>query len=76
VSQLLDEPDWDIFYWAVEKRTPPERWQGTSLLEKCVPLGICYVSLADSMRCRLKKHAKNEGRVVRVMPELDHEGKI
>ncbi|GHJ88977.1 hypothetical protein NliqN6_5379 [Naganishia liquefaciens] len=57
-DKLLDEPDWDIFYWAVEKRTPPERWAGTSLLEK------------------LKKHAKNEGRVVRVMPELNQEGKI
>ncbi|KAI5451665.1 Succinate dehydrogenase assembly factor 2 mitochondrial [Naganishia albida] len=57
-DKLLDEPDWDIFYWSVEKRTPPERWQGSSLLEK------------------LKKHAKNEGRVVRVMPELNAEGKL
>lgn len=49
---LLDEPDWDIFYWSVEKREPPARWKGTPLLEK------------------LKKHAKNEGKVVRMMPEL------
>lgn len=32
--QLLDEPDWDIFYWSVEKREPPARWKGTPLLEK------------------------------------------
>lgn len=32
--QLLDEPDWDIFYWSVKKRDPPARWKGTSLLEK------------------------------------------
>ncbi|WVQ72267.1 succinate dehydrogenase assembly factor 2, mitochondrial [Cryptococcus sp. DSM 104548] len=51
-DKLLDEPDWDIFYWSVEKRDPPPRWKGTNLLEK------------------LKKHAKNEGKVVRMMPEL------
>ncbi|GAW09501.1 hypothetical protein LENED_011658 [Lentinula edodes] len=24
-DKLLDEPDWDIYYWATGKRTPPER---------------------------------------------------
>ncbi|AAW41035.1 hypothetical protein CNBA4490 [Cryptococcus deneoformans B-3501A] len=51
-DKLLDEPDWDIFYWSVKKRDPPARWKGTPLLEK------------------LQKHAKNEGKVVRMMPEL------
>ncbi|KAL7420356.1 Succinate dehydrogenase assembly factor 2 mitochondrial [Cryptotrichosporon argae] len=51
-DKLLDEPDWDIFYWAVHKRDPPARWAGTELLAK------------------LQKHAKNEGKVVRMMPEL------
>lgn len=32
--QLLDEPDWDIFYWSVEKREPPARWNGSPILEK------------------------------------------
>ncbi|KAJ3862103.1 mitochondrial protein [Lentinula novae-zelandiae] len=33
-DKLLDEADWDIYYWATGKRTPPERWAGTALLEK------------------------------------------
>jgi succinate dehydrogenase assembly factor 2 len=33
-EQLLDEPDWDIYYWATSKRTPPERWAASPLLEK------------------------------------------
>ncbi|KAI0283687.1 Flavinator of succinate dehydrogenase-domain-containing protein [Russula aff. rugulosa BPL654] len=51
-DKLMDEPDWDIYYWATEKRTPPERWAGSRLLEK------------------LKVHARNEGKVVRRMPDL------
>ncbi|KZT60968.1 DUF339-domain-containing protein [Calocera cornea HHB12733] len=51
-DRLLDETDWDIYYWAIEKRVPPARWAGTVLLD------------------RLKQHAKNEGRVVRRMPDL------
>ncbi|THU82294.1 DUF339-domain-containing protein [Dendrothele bispora CBS 962.96] len=33
-DRLLDEPDWDIYYWATGKRTPPERWVNSALLEK------------------------------------------
>ncbi|KAG9221596.1 hypothetical protein CCMSSC00406_0007235 [Pleurotus cornucopiae] len=44
-DKLLDEPDWDIYYWATEERTPPSAWASSSLLEK------------------LKKHARNEGKV-------------
>ncbi|WWC57609.1 uncharacterized protein I303_100141 [Kwoniella dejecticola CBS 10117] len=51
-DKLLDEPDWDIFYWAVQKREPPQKWKDTSLLQKLI------------------QHAKNEGKVVRRMPEL------
>ncbi|KAI9507907.1 Flavinator of succinate dehydrogenase-domain-containing protein, partial [Russula earlei] len=51
-DKLMDEPDWDIYYWATGKRTPPERWAGSKLLDK------------------LKVHARNEGKVVRRMPDL------
>jgi succinate dehydrogenase assembly factor 2 len=34
--QMLDEPDWDIYYWSIEKRHPPERWAGSKLLEQYV----------------------------------------
>ncbi|KAG8696175.1 succinate dehydrogenase assembly factor 2 [Ceratobasidium sp. 394] len=33
-DKLLDEPDWDIYYWAINKREPPKRWEGTALLDK------------------------------------------
>ncbi|KAH6915981.1 mitochondrial protein [Coprinopsis sp. MPI-PUGE-AT-0042] len=51
-DKLLDEPDWDIYYWCTEKRAPPERWANSPLLE------------------RLRVHARNEGKVVRRMPDL------
>ncbi|KAJ7778253.1 mitochondrial protein [Mycena metata] len=33
-DKLLDEADWDIYYWATEERAPPERWAGSAILEK------------------------------------------
>jgi len=51
-DKLMDEPDWDIYYWATGKRTAPERWANSSLLEK------------------LRVHVRNEGKVVRRMPDL------
>ncbi|KAF7789665.1 hypothetical protein EIP86_000611 [Pleurotus ostreatoroseus] len=51
-DKLMDEPDWDIYYWATGNRTPPARWADSPLLEK------------------LRVHARNEGKVVRRMPDL------
>ncbi|KAG6817110.1 hypothetical protein H0H87_012631 [Tephrocybe sp. NHM501043] len=51
-DRLLDEADWDIYYWATGKRAAPERWADSDMLR------------------RLAKHAKNEGKVVRLMPAL------
>ncbi|KAI0916053.1 hypothetical protein AcV5_003497 [Taiwanofungus camphoratus] len=51
-DKLMDEPDWDIYYWATRKKVPPERWANSVLLEK------------------LQKHVRNEGKVVRRMPDL------
>jgi len=33
-DKLLDEPDWDIYYWATNKRTVPERWANSSVLDR------------------------------------------
>jgi len=33
-DKLLDEPDWDIYYWATNKREPPERWAQSTLLKR------------------------------------------
>ncbi|KAG8968857.1 succinate dehydrogenase assembly factor 2 [Tulasnella sp. 419] len=51
-DKLMDEPDWDIYYWCTEKRDPPPRWANSPLLEK------------------LRVHTRNEGKVVRKMPDL------
>ena len=34
VGKLLDEADWDIYYWATGQRAPPERWVGSAILER------------------------------------------
>ncbi|KAI7870046.1 Flavinator of succinate dehydrogenase-domain-containing protein, partial [Spinellus fusiger] len=31
-DKLMDEPDWDIFYWATEKKVLPERWVDSKVL--------------------------------------------
>jgi len=53
LDQLLDEPDWDVYYWCTEGKVPPERWANSSILE------------------RLKIHSRNEGKVLRRMPDLN-----
>ena len=52
-TQLLDEPDWDVYYWCTEGKVPPERWVNSPILDK------------------LKAHARNEGKAVRRMPDLN-----
>jgi succinate dehydrogenase assembly factor 2 len=32
--QLLDEADWDIYYWCTGERTPPTRWEGSGVLSR------------------------------------------
>ena len=48
----MDEPDWNIYYWATGKKAPPARWEGSRVL------------------AQLAQHVKNEGKVVRRMPDL------
>lgn len=31
--QLLDEPDWDIYYWATERKPAPGKWKDSQILE-------------------------------------------
>lgn len=55
-DQLLDESDWDIFYWATENYdvTPlPERWAKSNILKL------------------LQEMSKNKEREIIRMPELD-----
>ena len=54
-DQLLDEPDWDIYYWATKNYdvTPlPDRWKDSEILKM------------------LQKDTQNEDREIMRMPEL------
>ena len=31
-DELLNEPDWDIYYWCLDKKQPPVKWQNNQLL--------------------------------------------
>ncbi|EIW77831.1 DUF339-domain-containing protein [Coniophora puteana RWD-64-598 SS2] len=33
-DKLLDEPDWDIYYWATYGREPPAKWADSRILAK------------------------------------------
>ncbi|KAJ1037664.1 hypothetical protein NDA10_005576 [Ustilago hordei] len=57
LDRLLDEPDWDIFYWCTLRKQIPERWEESFKTE-------------GKLGWRLVKHTKNEERVTRFMPDL------
>jgi succinate dehydrogenase assembly factor 2 len=52
IRQLLDEPDWEIYYWATQKKPAPDKWDNSQILTL------------------LRKHVKNEGKVIMRMPDL------
>lgn len=56
-DRLLDEPDWDIFYWCTQRKPVPDRWKES--FEKEGKLGQ-----------RLVVHTRNEEKAVRWMPDL------
>ncbi|KAN0063460.1 Succinate dehydrogenase assembly factor 2 mitochondrial [Thecaphora frezii] len=56
-DRLLDEPDWDIFYWCTRRKPVPERWRASFDTE-------------GKLGHRLLRHTKNEEKAVRWMPEL------
>jgi succinate dehydrogenase assembly factor 2 len=55
-DKLLDEPDWDIYYWLVDKKPVPDRWRESFETE-------------GRLGARLRKHTKNEEKEVRWMPD-------
>jgi len=34
LDQLLDEPDWDVYYWCTGGKVSPERWANSPILEQ------------------------------------------
>jgi len=35
-DKLLDEPDWDIYYWSIGKRSAPATWSSSPVLARLV----------------------------------------
>lgn len=56
-DRLLDEPDWDLFYWMTDRKPVVDRWKQSFHTE-------------GRLGWRLRKHAKNEERETRFMPNL------
>lgn len=57
LDQLLDEPDWDIFYWCTERKPVPTRWEASFTME-------------GRLGHRLRQHTRNDERMVRRFPPL------
>lgn len=57
LDRLLDEPDWDIFYWCTDRKPVPERWHASFT----TPGRLGY---------RLRIHTRNDQRSVRRFPSL------
>lgn len=57
LDRLLDEPDWDIFYWCTDRKSVPERWQASFT----TPGRLGY---------RLRIHTRNDEGIVRRFPSL------
>lgn len=55
-DRLLDEPDWDIYYWLVDRKPLPDRWRESFETE-------------GRLGYRLRRHTKNEEKSVRWMPD-------
>ncbi|WFD04260.1 Succinate dehydrogenase assembly factor 2 mitochondrial [Malassezia obtusa] len=60
LDMLLDEPDWDIFYWCTDRKPVPERWQESFATE-------------GRLGHRLRLHTRNDERTVRRFPQLSAE---
>lgn len=56
-DRLLDEPDWDIFYWCTQRKPIPARWAHS-------------FNTAGKLGHRLVAHTRNDEKAVRWMPEL------
>lgn len=57
LDRLLDEPDWDLFYWCTDRKPVPEAWAASFATE-------------GRLGHRLRMHTRNDGRAVRRLPPL------
>lgn len=57
LDKLLDEPDWDIFYWCTDRKPVPETWAASFATQ-------------GRLGHRLRLHTRNDERTVRRFPQL------
>ena len=57
LDALLDEPDWDIFYWCTDRKPVPEPWAESFATQ-------------GRLGHRLRMHTRNDQRTVRRLPPL------
>lgn len=57
LDRLLDEPDWDIFYWCTERKPVPPEWAETFATD-------------GRLGHRLRVHTRNDARAIRMFPQL------
>lgn len=55
-DRLLDEPDWDLYYWLVDRKPVPDRWKESFETE-------------GRLGFRLRTHTRNDEKAVRWMPD-------
>ncbi|PKI82679.1 Succinate dehydrogenase assembly factor 2 mitochondrial [Malassezia vespertilionis] len=60
LDRLLDEPDWDIFYWCTERKPVPDRWESSFITE-------------GRLGHRIRAHTRNDERTVRRFPSLSQD---
>ncbi|WFD01158.1 Succinate dehydrogenase assembly factor 2 mitochondrial [Malassezia yamatoensis] len=57
LDSLLDEPDWDIFYWCTDRKAVPAKWKESFANE-------------GHLGYRLRVHTRNDERTLRRFPQL------
>lgn len=76
-DRLLTLPDWTIYYWIIGKKEIPEdvEWKDSKIIRRCSDSRNSPVTdTSHSGPGELTKHAANEGKVVRKMPEIQSYG--
>lgn len=73
---MLTLPDWTLFYWAIGKKEIPEdsEWKNSKVLGRlhpCTSSGRPFLlNCLFPLTAELSKHAANDGKSLRRMPDI------
>lgn len=79
---MLTLPDWTLFYWAIGKKEIPadSEWKNSKVLGRLPLCSLCKTArinircLLLSSAAALSKHAANDGKSLRRMPDIQSYG--